>query len=321
MNILLFTRFYLNGQTAHVLGLCHELIKLKHQPYLIISNLNHPVYRQWLHTHNIPCSPKTDPSFLHNLVDKHRFDIIHTHSAHTLMPALDLGHKYDIPVVATCHYLNFDPLHKLAEAAKIITISREMSQKLQLPVQKVVMIENGIDMSLVCRPTHKPHKPPRALILTRMTKAKEPGYIQLVKTLIAWGWQVKSIGNWRPNNLPISYSGWQIDCRQDIRQSDLIVGTGRSIREGMAAGCAALVLGDYFDGIVSKANVELLRHYNFSGRATKQPTNKQSFTSTLESLSNKQLTNLQNFGLKYAQKHFSQRKMAEDILKVYMSCK
>lgn len=325
MKILILTRFYLNGQTSHILTLCSELVKMKQKPYLIMSNLDHPGYLQWLQRNNIPFSTKADSNFLCNLIKKHRFHLIHTHSVHTLEIALELGRQFNIPVIATCHYLDFQHLNLLAQADKIITISREMYQLLNLPQAKTAVIENGINTALF-----RPKKPrtlqqfdiirPSALIVTRMTSKKEQGYINLVEVLLQHNWKVISIGNWRPHGLGITYTGWQIDLSNSIPQADLVIGTGRSIRKGMASGCAVLVLGDYLDGIVTPKNVGFLREYNFSGRAGKRHAHKYALTHEIDSLTPDTLVRLQTFGYQYGAEHFSQQKMAEETLGLYQSC-
>lgn len=325
MKILILTRFYLNGQTSHIMALCSELVRMRQKPYLVISNLDHPVYLQWLQKNNVPFTTKADSTFLESLVRKHGFHLIHTHSVHTMEIALKLGHQFSIPVVATCHYLDFEYLDLLAQADKVITISKEMYQSLNLPKTKTVMIENGIDTTLF-RPkklglSKQPHVPkPSALIVTRMTSKKKQGYTKLVEVLLEHNWKVKSIGNWCPYGLGITYTGWQVDLTNSIPQADLVIGTGRSIRKGMASGCAVMVLGDYLDGIVTPKNVELLREYNFSGRAGKRYADKSALTDEIDFLTFDTLVRLQTFGYQYGSKHFSQKKMVAAILGLYQSC-
>ena len=320
MRILMLTRFYLNGQTTHVFSLCSQLLKSGHQPFLVAANLNHPVYYQWLRNQQIPFSASADPAFVEQLMQKYDFELIHTHSFHTLELALDLGRRHQIPVAATCHYLDFQSLEKLAHADKIITISPEMAETLPLPPDKTVMIENGIDTAaLKAARLPKEHTVPKAVVVTRMTDNKEPGYAILVIVLINRGWKVQSVGNWRPHYLGIPYTGWQVDLRSTYQTADLVIGTGRSIREGMAAGAAAFVLGDYLDGIVTETNVEVLRHYNFSGRAQKQIPTTQAIVDQIDCLTESNLSKLQVFSYQYAHQHFSQKKMTDAVVAVYQS--
>src|SRR5690554_6288520 len=120
MNILLMTRFYLNGQTTHVFSLCQELHRQNHNPYLIASYLHDPSYIQALRTHNIPFSTTTRPLNTLEVLRKMKFSVIHAHSAHSLTAAIQLGRNLGIPVVATCHYLDYQALELLDKVQKVI---------------------------------------------------------------------------------------------------------------------------------------------------------------------------------------------------------
>lgn len=316
MNILMLTRFYLNGQTTHVLALCSELAKMGHNLILCIENLHHPGYIQWLRKQRLKYVTTSDPSNLEYLIKKYQIEVIHTHSAHTINVSLNLGKQYHIPVIATCHYLDFPPIEQLNEATQVIAISEEMKQTLKLPDYKTVMIENGINTNQL-KPVINKNLSPKAVIITRMTKEKEPGYIHLTNILINSGWHVKSIGNWRPP-YGTTYVNWMVDLTDQLNQADLVVGTGRTIREGMAAGCSALILGDYLDGLVTPENVENLRKYNFSGRATKQIATIEALTKVILKLTPLKLRELQKFSYEYS-RNFSIRKMSNQILEIYRS--
>lgn len=258
-------------------------------------------------------------SFLCQLLNQEKIDVIHTHSVHTLDLALELGKMHGIPVVATCHYLDFQPLKTLAKANKIITISQEMKNKLHLPHRKTVTIENGVDTALI-RPAKKNNFQPYAVFLARVTQEKEPAFRKLTELMIEYGWRIMSIGNWRPNNPEIVSRSWQANIAPYLRRADLVIGTGRAIREGMVAGCAACVLGDYFDGLVTPDNVEPLRKYNFSGRAFKINLPHPSATKIFKSLSDEQnLREVQHFSYLYGKDNFTLKDMVQKTIAVYQS--
>ncbi len=323
MKILILTRFYLNGQTSHVFSLCQELVRQKHEPYLAIEGLAHPEYALWLRKNKIPFTTRTEFKSLSRTIASQNFTLIHTHSAHTLKTALDLGQHYNIPVIATCHYLDFQPIELLAKATKIITISKEMYDFFDHLKNKTVIIENGIDTRNYKPKPKKLYKstprPPKALIATRMTGIKEPGYINLVKILQKYNWSIKSVGNWRPFQLDIEHSSWQLDLSNIIPQADLVIGVGRTIRKAMASGSVAMVLGNYFDGIVTPENVAVLRDYNFSGRTLKQKPLEPILTKEISMLTSKTLGFLRNFGYQYGSQHFSQATITSETVKLYYS--
>ena len=64
MRILMLTRFYLNGQTTHVLELCHALQRKAQRLFRAVPD--HPGYAQWLKEKGIPFSRTHRPSYLVN---------------------------------------------------------------------------------------------------------------------------------------------------------------------------------------------------------------------------------------------------------------
>ncbi len=316
MKILILTRFYLNGQSTHVFSLCNELKRQGHSPFLVITHLNDPEYILYLRHSGLPYTTKDTLSYLRWYIKKYECDVIHSHSAHTLSIALELGQDLGIPVVATCHHLDFPNLAHLNSCTKVITISKEMQELLAINPRTSTVIENGIDTRLY-RPQQTPYRSLTAVLLTRMSPQKEPGFILVSKMLIDHGWRVISLGNWHSRRLPIEYKGWKTRIEQTINKAELVVGTGRAVREGMAAGCACLVLGNKCDGLVAPANVKLLQYYNFSGRATKMTPTHQTLHPFISQLTTERISELGLFGHRYANTHFLITSMVANTVKLY----
>lgn len=323
MNVIVLTRFYLNGQSTHVFSLCSELRRQGHVPYLIAIGLNHPGYIKWLQQNKIRFSSRLPQYIPACLQRKYRFDIIHTHSAHTLKSALTFGIQLDLPVIATCHYLDFAAKKQLNKANQVIFISKEMQQRLANSTKNAIVIENGVDTHLFYPQQEDTADKPLALIVSRITETKEIGYAKMISVLQDKGWLIESIGDWQPQSQQKTgptYHGWKVNIASRVNKADLVIGTGRAIREGMAAGCAALVLGDAFDGIVTPDNVSELRAANFSGRATKQEADYETIIAAIDALTPEKLKELQIFSRKYAQENFSLTQMTKEIIRVYQSC-
>lgn len=317
MRILLLTRFYLNGQNTHVLSLANQLKRKRLFVYLIASYLDNPAYISWLKRNGIPFSRSADVLKLESHLRKYNFDIIHTHSAHTLEPALELGEKWGVPVVATSHYLDFCYLNSLGKTDHIIAISEEMknllNQKLGVKVP-VTVVENGVEIF----PYRKVRKEPRIITcLTRMSNQKEPNFELFCETALKQGFKVYSVGNWRPQNSNITSSNWVSNTRPILANSDIVVGTGRTVREAMAAGCVPIVLGDFWDGSVNEENVEELRAFNFSGRKSKQEPTMELITNELERLRNGNFIYQSRFCHEYAKQNFAISRIATETILVY----
>lgn len=314
MHILLLTRFYLNGQTTHVLSLAKELVRRKHRVFLVITHLSHPQYAEWLKKNNIPFYPGECWDQLSRL--KNKFDVIHTHSAHTLEPALQLGRNLDIPVIATCHYPGFPSIPTLAQTQKVICVSKEIREKLPLKPEQTVVVENGVDI-----PPSTPNindRKRQIIVLTRMTEAKEPGYLGLIKAAKKCNYKLIFIGNWQPPKYNhVAALGWQVEPQAQLGSAQLVVGTGRTVREGMAAGCGVLVLGRSTDGVVTPENVSQLQEYNFSGRASNAKPTENLLVQQIASLTPEKFAKLSNFGYDYAKQHFAWKVIGDRIEQVY----
>ncbi|NMB01783.1 MAG: glycosyltransferase family 4 protein [Firmicutes bacterium] len=313
MRVLIITRFYKNGQTTHVADLCAELIRQGHQVMLVITQLHDPIYVQWLNARRILYLTTSDPRKLYKHLVEWQPDIIHNHSAHTLAATIDLGQHLQVRTLTTVHYLDFEPRELLQEQSAVVLISEEMKAFFSNLSVPTFVVENGVNIPL---PNHfrKPWQK-RALILAQVTAEKEENFRRISRDLLDWGWKVTSAGNWRFKG--VKHLGWVNDVWPLLKQADLVVGTGRAIREGMAANSAVWILGTYSDGLVTPENVELLRQTNFSGRTSKREYCSQSASGDLKDPSIERLQALGNFGRQYASEHFSSKKMAEKLALIY----
>lgn len=313
MRILVMTRFYRNGQTTHVLDLCVELLQLGHRVLLAIADLNDVVYLQWIKLEGIPHLLTANPDRLYRRLSKWQPDIIHNHSAHTLPTAIQLGRQLHIPTVSTVHYLDFAPRELLEEQQAVILISREMQARFADLRVPTFLVENGVRLGRL-KPSSKRWRQ-LALILAQVTPDKRDNFLQLSQSLLNWGWDVLSAGNWQYPG--VKYLGWTHEVTPLLKQANLVVGTGRAIREGMAAGCAAFVLGAYCDGLVVPENVWALQETNFSGRTSKKPFSPSIAERTLAQPEPELFQALGRFGRRYALQHFSSRKMALAVQEIY----
>lgn len=311
MRVLVITRFYRNGQTTHVLTLCAELLRQGHQVFLIISQLDCPNYASWLQKLGIPYSKHDDPRRLSGLLHRWQPDLIHNHSGHTLPASTRLGEILQIPTLTTTHYLDFEPKELLAKQAAVVVISKEMQDLFQLPVP-TFLVENGIPLP---RKFGKSKFTKQALFLAQVSANKENNFAKMATSLLAWGWKVKSAGNWRYPG--VSYVGWVNDVWPLLQQTDLVIGTGRAVREGMGSACAAWVLGEYSDGLVTPRNVQALRATNFSGRSQKMPFDQEKAASYLQDPDEELFHQLGSFGRDYAEKNFSIETVVRRLSHIY----
>lgn len=310
MRILLASRFYLNGQTTHVLNLAKELKSLGHSVFLVLSYMNHSPTIEYLQKERIPFS--ANPNLERALVKGPPFDSIHTHSCHTILQALTLGSSHKLPVVASCHYLSFEPVNLLKKATQVVLISPEMKREMNL--EQALVVENGVVIPK--QKSLQKRKSKLLVVIGQMTKGKLPALINLKHAVESWGGQLVFIGSSHVR-LPIPHLPWQVDLSDVFLKQPYIVGTGRTIREGMAHGCTCIVLGETLDGILTPHTVEAFRRCNFSGRANNEEPSRENLLKLLTTLDSLSIEELGTFGQKYAREHFCSKVMAREIEKIY----
>ncbi|NLL43731.1 MAG: glycosyltransferase family 4 protein [Firmicutes bacterium] len=318
MNIILVTRFYQNGQTAHVTDLCTELIRQGHQILLVITQLHNVPYSRWLRQRKIPYVTAANPNQLQKYLQRRRFrpQIIHNHSSHTLELTLTLGALWHVPTVTTVHYLDFQAKELLSEQDGVILISREMQDVFHDLVVPSYVVENGVYLprpGAGAKPWSK-----KALFLAQVTSKKKENFRSMTESLLAWGWQVSSAGNWCSEG--IFCHGWVNEIGSLLSKTNLVIGTGRAVREAMAWGTPAWVLGSYSDGLVTPENVGQLEETNFSGRCSKRPFSPSEAEPLLKDPSPQTWHELSVFGRERALRHYSVEAMTRKLGAVYEEC-
>ncbi len=273
-----------------MIALCQELIRQDHQVLLILNQLHDPNYAKWLRQTKIPYITTSDLQKLSRRLKSWKPQIIHNHSSHTLLSTIHLGKRLHIPTVTTVHYLNFDPLDLLGKQDAVILISHEMKETFGVLQVPTYVVQNGVSLPRI-KQSKSWNK--QALLLATVTPDKKKNFQNISESLLSWGWQVESAGNWRYQG--VKHLGWVYDVEPVLKRVNLVVGTGRAVREAMAAGKPAWVLGSYSDGMVTPDNVGNLETTNFSGRFGKKTLSKEDTALHLEEPSQEIMQSLVEF--------------------------
>lgn len=262
-----------------------------------------------------------------------RFDLVHAHSAGAARLAYALHRELGIPVVATVH----GPEQRLPLApgpgVGVICVSGETAAPLRAAFgPRLAVIENGIDLGRFRPPLPRPElasgsfqrrepgrtRPLRAVYVGRVGPAKRPGLQALYQALGS-----------RSDVCLTFVSTWAPDGRarptdrveEALKGADLVFATGRGVREAMACGAIACVLGVWWDGLVCPSSVAELAWYNFSGRARREAPTPFRIAVTVRELlqDSRRLAALRQFSLEYARRHFDLRRSVHETLAFYRS--
>lgn len=256
---------------------------------------------------------------LSDLIDEYRIELIHAHSFGAARTAASLRRSRRIPVVATVHGPGQGVPFQSEAGFGVIAVSPEVARPFERAfADRHVVIENGVDLRrfrAVPRVRH-PASALRVCYLGRVGPSKQAGVAALHEAL---GSRVDVhldfVCDWTPDGTASP------SCRVEDRltEADVVFTTGRGVREAMACGAAACVLGVHWDGVVTPERARALAEYNFSGRMTRErPTPRAIALATRELLFEpKRLAELQAFGPQFASRRWDSRKLAADTRLFY----
>lgn len=261
-----------------------------------------------------------DKAALEEYAAKTRVDVLHAHSCGAAEWGVRNAEALGLKLVVTVHGPDQRLPPSLAKVDRVIAVSPETARPLLRLGERVRVIENGIDLerfSPACKagPTGR-GEPLSAAYLGRVGPAKKPGLLALDSALGARSdVVVRYVSDWAPRGKAEPAD----DPAPALRQADIVFSTGRGVREAMACGAAACVLGVYWDGLVTPESLERLRSFNFSGRASRRRPTGSEISQAVYGLitDRRRLAALKRFGPAFAARHWDIRRQAELTLRVY----
>jgi len=261
---------------------------------------------------------KASPQEIEKLAASAKVDVLHAHSARASRLAHALQRRYPLLTATTLHGPGqvLPPWRRGRTA--IIAVSGEISESLSRQGIPHTTIENGVDLKRFHPRVSRPRRPRplRIVYLGRVSPAKVPGLLALDEAAaFRQEVDVRYVADWAPR----AQEAPSAAVEHQLAEADLVFATGRGVREAMACGAAAAVLGVFWDGLVTPETVSRLEWCNFSGRASREPPTAQSISLLIRELlaDAKRLEELKTFGASYARRRWDARVMAEKTLEVY----
>lgn len=254
------------GIETHTAGLAEALSSLGDEVTIAFSSIVRPD----LFTRSISAGARVVELQSHQLgsfVRQEGFDVIHAHSYGASRAVKQLGVRPTLPVITTVHgpgqRLPFPPM----PGTGLICVSEEVARVFRPAFgQRLRVIENGIDLdrfSALDR-SRKPGEPLRICYLGRVGPTKRAGVTALYEAAGKRAdVRLRFISDWAPH----AQASPTCSVEEHLQHADVVFSTGRGIREAMACGAAACVLGVCWDGLVTPDSLDRLAWYNFSGRA------------------------------------------------------
>ncbi len=327
VRVLLLNNFAQNGQATHVFALGRELSRQGHRVHLLMPDFPEEYrekYGKFLDYLGCSVSVNDSPEEIARLLEKYRFDILHAHSPLTYNLARSLSKACRAPYVLSCHGLGIAGERyeeSLAAAGKLLCISPRVADSLARYQEKTAIIPNGIDTREYA-PGKKNH-PVKILYAGRVDQYKRKGFLALEKALGLCHASSLSFEYYCAANVSSSFRGakslgWVPSIAPYANNSDIIIGTGRALLEGMAAGNAACILGRMWGGVVTPGQVSGRYYFDFSGMTGREACYRNIFFDLAKLMKNtRRLRELQQFGREHVLERYDITRHTRQVVKIY----
>jgi alpha-maltose-1-phosphate synthase len=327
MRVLLLNDFALNGQATHVFALGRELKRQGLNPHLLLPELPEEYsgkYHDYLDYLGFHILATEDRRQIEEMMEKVKFDVIHAHSPLTYPLAYKLSNQYKVPYVLSCHGLGIEGERykkSLAGAHHMICISHRVAGSLADYRHKISVIPNGIDTA-----EYTPGKktlPVKILYAGRVDQYKRKGFMAFEKSLQLCHASSLPFEYYCASNVSSTYKGgkslgWVPSIAPYANNTDIIVGTGRALLEGMSAGNAACILGRMWGGIVTPESTAGPKYADLSGMSGKETCYRTIFFDLAKLIKNMRLLrNIQQFSRNYVVSQYNIGDLTQKIVDLY----
>ena len=153
------------------------------------------------------------------------------------------------------------PEHPALESGvnQFISVSEEIQEMLKTEYSiDSIIIRNFFDLDRFKAKRKISSKPKQFLVNSNYNDKNSPD-VQVIREVAKhYGAKLTAVGQ--------NFS-WTNDIMKAIEDSDVVVGMGRSVLEGVAAGRLGIVNGRWGNaGVIRESNIDDIRRFNFSGR-------------------------------------------------------
>jgi hypothetical protein len=195
----------------------------------------------------------------------HNYDVIISNHFHIVDY---LRNKFPkTPIISTIHGIihefegKWAPEHPALNSGvnQFVAVSEEVQDILKEHYSiDSVIIRNFFDIPVLAGLKAPNTKPKQILLNTNYQSASDPE-VQVVR-------DAAKMLDCRLAAIGMNFTQ-AVDITKAIEDSDVVIGMGRSVLEGVAAGRLGIVHGRWgTGGVICESNIPSLQHYNFSGR-------------------------------------------------------
>ena len=329
MNVLLLHSFADSEQSINqVVSLGAELSKQGLYPYLLLLNQekeNSQKYKELLTDLRYDVAVANDKKEITPLFLKFKFDLIHAHSFLAFNLAQELSSFYELPYVLTVQKRDINvklPEAPLQGAKAIIYLESEIGGSLTGYQEKLHIISESIDTDRYS--PFKKGNPVKIFYNGKVDQYNRKGFLALGKALVLLDSAALNFEFYYSSNLESNYTAGKPlrkhhSLVSHLRETDIVLGGGRVILEGMAAGNAALVLGQIYGGMINRESVARSEHFDYHGLSGKESCYKNIFFDLARLIKNRRyLKEVQNFSRNYIIDKYNIKNTTAAVIKTYL---
>jgi len=326
----------LGGLETYVITLINELSANGHKVYIDYKKADSLLLKQ-IETKNVFFLANRSVEEVAEIIKSENIDVIQSQPYNSGQRSYQLYKKTGVPFVFTCHSAIMDYNHIddkiIANAARIIAVSQEIADILSsiypYAKNKTVVIQNGINLKQFT-PSPKAEKDGLSLaFIGRLDNDRKIGLEKLIDayrkssfsslTICGAGKRKSQFEKCFASDPSIVFAGAVTNLNHLLKDSDVVIATGRGAREAMALGKPCIVLSNWgYDGIILPKTVDQMEYANFSGRGICKSLKTENIIRDLKILEDEEIRKqLGLFGRRLAEQRYSITEMAKKVLLVY----
>jgi glycosyltransferase involved in cell wall biosynthesis len=316
------------GFETHIATLLNGFINKSNNVYLIGQYIAKEMY-DLLDSRIKVLEHKLDYDVYEDFIVNNNIQLLHGHPADGTGICNHLGNKLNLPVIITYHgfYGWNHTIHK--NVKNIVTVSKEVSDRLVLTdstlINKIKIIQNGIDINKFYPMGNNVEN--TVLFIGRIDADKYYSIKKIISALDGLGITLLVAGHGAYyDNLNAEKPDWvkllgYVDKMNDvISQSNIVIATGRGVREAMLCGKPCISLDAYgYDGIVKDDTIGGLEYQNFSGRSeNKEPLEENIILRDIKYLLNEDIqSDIGKWSREYALDNYDSKIFIDEHLDLY----
>ena len=321
---------FVGGLETYIASLLNALVDDGHNAFLVGQRISKEMY-DLLDNRVIIMESLINYSLYSKFIINNKIDVLHAHPVDMIPTCFELSKKHNIPMTITYHG-QYGWCHNLHGQFPIVAVSKEVQNILNKDIRlsnRIHYIQNGID-TLQFYPQNKKNDSEKfkILFIGRVDIDKKYSINKIVQAtrnmrnieLIVAGMGAEFDNVKKSVPMYVKMLGYRTDMNEIINEADIVIATGRGIRESMLCKKPCISMDAcYYDGIVSEETISDIEYSNFSGRSKiRVPMTQEVITNDIQKLKDEKFrSDLSEWSYKYAVENYTLDIFLKNHIEIY----